>query len=57
LAAWQSLAPAEQDRRLRALVERIDYDDRDHQVAITLRRSAAPARPEARTLLPTEERP
>jgi hypothetical protein len=44
LADWQSLAPAEQARRLRAWVERVDYDGRDHQVAITLRRSASPAR-------------
>jgi hypothetical protein len=57
LAAWQSLAPAEQARCLRALVERIDYDGRDNQVAITLRRSASPARTGAQTPVLTEERP
>jgi site-specific DNA recombinase len=41
-AAWQTLAPHEQARRLRAVVARIDYDGTHHQVAITLR-SSAPA--------------
>jgi hypothetical protein len=57
LAAWQSLAPVEQVERLRALVERVDYDGRDHQVMITLRRSASPAQTGAGTPLPTEDRP
>jgi site-specific DNA recombinase len=42
LVPWQTLPPQEQTRRLRDLVTRIDYDGRQHQVAITLR-SSAPA--------------
>jgi site-specific DNA recombinase len=57
LADWQSLAPAEQARCLRAWVERVDYDGRKNHVAITLRRSASPAQPGAGTSLPTEGQP
>jgi site-specific DNA recombinase len=56
LADWQRLAPAEQARCLRALVERVDYDGRDHQVAITLRRSGPPTRTGAQTPVSTEGR-
>jgi len=35
--AWPTLAPAEQDERLRQLVTRIDYDGASAHVAITLR--------------------
>jgi site-specific DNA recombinase len=56
-ADWQSLAPAEQARCLRALVMRIDYDGRDHQVAITLRQSASKPRTGALTPPLMEEMP
>jgi hypothetical protein len=56
-ADWQTLAPAEQAHCLRAVVERIDYDGRDHQVAITLRRSASKPRTGALTPSLTEEMP
>ena len=35
--AWPTLAPCEQAERLRQIVERIDYDGTNGQVAITLR--------------------
>ena len=40
---WQSLAPREQGRLLRRLIERIDYDGRDGMMSITFHASGIQA--------------
>jgi site-specific DNA recombinase len=55
--AWQKLPPAEQARRLRAIVARIDYDGTSSRVAITLRSSPPQARAGRTSSREVEEMP
>src|SRR6266851_2397903 len=55
--AWQTLPPAEQARRLRAIVARVDYDGTSGRVAITLRSSPPQARAGSTTSPAVEELP
>jgi site-specific DNA recombinase len=55
--AWQTLPPAEQARRLRAIVAQIDYDGTSSRVAITLRSSPPQARTGKTTVSTVEEMP
>ena len=55
--AWQTLPPAELERRLRAIVARIDYDGTSGRVAITLRSSSPQARTGRTTSPAVEEMP
>ena len=55
--AWQTLPPAEQARRLRAIVARIEYDGTSGRVTITLRSSSPQARTGRTTSPAVEEMP